>query len=239
MQVVIPFQHLGEHHGKVKDISVNMNHQHQTFVENAEQSENQEEDGLELFACPEECCTKVYTLPRFLEAHIVRGDHEFTATENVYDKVKKIWSEKCIAVDREYKVLVQSVTPEESETNEGWALKTSKPAKRHTKNVKEYLYKIYLECDLSGKRPNFDNLSAELKTKRNENGVKMFSRDEWLAASQIRSLFANFVKLGSPVVKSDIIENNEEINSVLREIETLEYHNDVSQLVTIIGSQLE
>ncbi|CAC5425008.1 unnamed protein product [Mytilus coruscus] len=66
---------------------------------------------------------------------------------------------------------------------------------------------------------------------RTENGTKMFSREEWLSPSQILSLFANNVKLGSPVlIKSEISEDDEEIYSVLQEIETIEYHNEISEL---------
>ena len=76
--------------------------------------------------------------------------------------------------------------------------------------------------------------------KRTENGTKMFSRDEWLSHSQIRTLFANFVKLGSPVVvKSDTCEDDEDIQNVLQEIQSLEYHSEMSHLFTDISSQFE
>ncbi|CAG2213242.1 unnamed protein product [Mytilus edulis] len=246
-KMVVPFpEFVEEHHGKVAALkeSVDMNennNQNSNVTENMleiDELENENCDGL--FACPEQSCVKEYTHPRFLESHICRGNHVYSKNENSYDKVKKIWSEKCIAVDRQYKVLVKSVSSEVSETKEGWALKTSRPCKRFTKKVKDYLYNIYLNCGTTGKRPNFDRLSIELKMQRIENGTKMFSREEWLSPSQIRSLFANYVKLGSPVlIKPEIIEDDEEIYNVLQEIETLEYHNGISELVTTIGSQFE
>ncbi|CAC5383051.1 unnamed protein product [Mytilus coruscus] len=121
--------------------------------------------------------------------------------------------------------------------NEGWALKLNKPFKRLTKKVKDFLFDIYSKCESSGRRPNFDKLATELKTTRQENdGTKMFTREEWLSLSQIRSLFGNFVKLGAETsVKSedtaDVIEN------ILEEINSLEYHNNMAELATDIVQQ--
>ncbi|CAC5420344.1 unnamed protein product [Mytilus coruscus] len=236
-KMVVPFpEFVEEHHGKLaalkESVDINMDNNHNNNdTENMSQiNELENEDGDGLFVCPEQSYVKVYTHPPFLEAHICSGNHVYSENENSYDKVKKIWSEKCIAVDRQYKVLVQSVSSEVSQTREGWALKTTRHCKRFTKKVKDYLYKIYLNCSSTGKRPNFDRLSIELKMQRTENGTKMFSREEWLSPSQTRSVLANYVKLGSPtVVKSDISEDDDDIYHVLKEIETLEYHNKISE----------
>lgn len=111
--MVVPFpEFVEEHHGKEAALkeSVDMNennNQNSNVTENMleiDELENENCDGL--FACPEQSCVKEYTHPRFLESHICRGNHVYSKNENSYDKVKKIWSEKCIAVDRQYKVLV-------------------------------------------------------------------------------------------------------------------------------------
>ncbi|KAK3107468.1 hypothetical protein FSP39_015222 [Pinctada imbricata] len=201
-----------------------------------EDREHQDEESGEnyAYACPEQTCTKAFTKSHFLEAHICRGNHAFPKIENSYDKVKLIWADQCMAVDGGHKLLIQSTSTISLPLNEGWALKSIKPSKRFTKNVKDYLILIYLDCKESGKRPNFDQLSKELKLSRNEDGAKTFTRDEWLSASQISSLFANFVKIGSTsAAKGD---QDEDLQLVVRDLETLEFQSNISQLVSDIVS---
>ncbi|VDI55018.1 Hypothetical predicted protein [Mytilus galloprovincialis] len=245
-QVIIPFSNfVADHHGRVVLARNNIDVEHENMgndndtenngnenvtetVEN-EMEEDVSNDGL--FACPDQSCTKVFTKPHFLEAHIVIGNHVYSTSENSYDSVKLIWAQQCEAVDREHKVLIQSVSSINMNVNEGWALKLNKPFKRFTKKVKDFLFDIYVKCESSGRRPNFDTLATELKTTRHENdGTKMFTREEWLSSSQIRSLFANFVRLGAETsLKS---EDTAVIENVLEEIDSLEYHNNMTELAT-------
>ncbi|CAC5370794.1 unnamed protein product [Mytilus coruscus] len=203
--VIIPFSNfVADHHGRIVHARNNIDVEHENVgnendtknvgIENVtetvenEMGENGSNDGL--FACQDQSCTKVYTKPHFLEAHIVIGNHVYSTSENSYDSVKLIWAQQCEAVDRNHKVLIQSVSSIDMNVNEGWALKLNKPFKRFTKKVKDFLFDIYLKCESSGRRPNFDKLATELKTTRHENdGTKMFTREEWLSPSQIRSLF--------------------------------------------------
>ena len=50
--------------------------------------------------------------------------------------------------------------------------------------VQEFLHSIYAHCNLTGKRPNFDMIAADLKSLRNVDGTKKFNKDEWLIPSQ-------------------------------------------------------
>ncbi|XP_071161321.1 uncharacterized protein [Mytilus edulis] len=250
-QVIIPFSNfVADHHGRVVLARNNIDVEHENMgndndtenngnenvtetVEN-EMEEDVRDDGL--FACPDQSCTKVFTKPHFLEAHIVIGNHVYSTSENSYDSVKLIWAQQCEAVDREHKVLIQSVSSINMNVNEGWALKLNKPFKRFTKKVKDFLFDIYVKCESSGRRPNFDTLATELKTTRHENdGTKMFTREEWLSSSQIRSLFANFVRLGAETsLKS---EDTAVIENILEEIDSLEYHNNMTELATDVVQQ--
>ncbi|XP_062600025.1 uncharacterized protein LOC134261618 [Saccostrea cucullata] len=165
---------------------------HEQDKTEADEEINKEEeiDGTKsgLFACPEQGCMKVYRKQCLLECHICVGNHLYCNTENTLDKVKHLWAEKCIAVEKNFKVLVKGTLGVAENIPEGWALKTAKAQKRFSAKVKEFLYSMYLDFERTGRRPNFDKISANLKYLRNDNGLKHFNREEWLSSSQIKSL---------------------------------------------------
>ena len=203
-------------------------------------------DDEPLFACPEQNCTKVYTKPHFLEQHICIGKHLYANKENSYDKVKLFWGETCVAVDHEHKVLLQSVMTTNLDIAEGWALKISKPLKRFSAKVKEFLHEIYMECSATGKSPNFDQICGNLKLLRNDDGTKKFNTDEWLTTSQVRSLFANFVKLGSKEpTKSSLVKienlnevDDDDLQNTLAEMESADVHAISEDLATAIMTDI-
>lgn len=127
---------------------------------------------------------------------------------------------------------------------EGWALKTAKPQKRFSVGVKQYLLTLYETCNSTGRRPNFEHLSSELKVLRNTDGSKKFSQEEWLSPSQIRSLFAGFIRLGDKshgnvsVVKVEEIKDAE-LQSVLEEIESAEIQAAALELTDDIINNFE
>jgi hypothetical protein len=166
-------------------------------AENVDVSDLTEDHVDGLFACPEQSCRKVYSRPHLLECHICAGKHVYCNNENSYDKVKVLWSEKCVAVDHNCKVMLKSTSNIKVSLSEGWALKITKPQKRFSVRVKEFLHSIYAHCISTGKRPNFDMVAADLKTLRSVDGTKKYNKDEWLTPSQIRSLFASFVRFGN------------------------------------------
>jgi hypothetical protein len=74
--------------------------------------------------------------------------------------VKVLWFEKCVAVDHNFKVMLKSTLNIKVSLSEGWALKITKPQKRFSVRVKEFLHSIYAHCNSTGKRPNFDMVAA-------------------------------------------------------------------------------
>ena len=120
-----------------------------------------------------------------MEAHICVGSHCYKNTEKQIDTIKKVWTEKCVSAEREHKVLVRSTDATDNECSQvqGWALKSSISVKRFTVEVKDYLFQIYMGFEATRKRPNYDDLADDLKTKRDEEGNKYFSSEEWLSSA--------------------------------------------------------
>jgi hypothetical protein len=152
--------------------------------------------------------------------------------------VKVLWSEKCVAGDHNFKVMLKSTSNIQVSLSEGWALKIPKPQKRFSVRVKEFLHSIYAHCNSTGKRPTFDMVAADLKTLRNVDGTKKYNKDEWLIPSQIRSLFASFVRFGNrnqpecPLVKIENLAEikDDELQSPLEEMDSAEFHLTASDL---------
>lgn len=57
--------------------------------------------------------------------------------------------------------------------------------------VKDYLIQICEACDKTGKRPECGSLSEELKKASNENGEKLFKKEEWLSSKQNKGFIAS------------------------------------------------
>ena len=118
--------------------------------------------------------------------------------ESGMDSGVRMWAEKCTSIRVKYNTILQKVNTEESENdmesqNMGWALKCTAKNARFSVKVKTYLLDIFVQCDKSGKRPNYGMLSEELKKVCDENGNRMFCPDEWLIPSQIRGVFASYL----------------------------------------------
>lgn len=88
-------------------------------------------------------------------------------------------------------------------------MKSIKTIKRSSSNVKNYIGSIFEYYETAGKRPNFEDISKELKTKRNEYGCKEFIEDEWLSPSQIRRLFANLVRKNTTLKQLEAVLDEE------------------------------
>jgi len=73
---------------------------------------------------------KSISRPHLLEYHICAEKDVYCNNENSYDKVKVLWSEKCVVVDHNFKVMLKSTSNIKVSLSEGWALKITKPQKR-------------------------------------------------------------------------------------------------------------
>ncbi|XP_076107223.1 uncharacterized protein LOC143075622 isoform X2 [Mytilus galloprovincialis] len=233
-----PFPILLNNKGSLKILSVRPEEQ---TIEEVPRNDGHETDqsisepNHQLYPCPDMSCSKVYTKLCYLENHLCLGNHVYNSKkENQFDSIKKAWASQCVAVEREHKVLVRATAPSTVLVfnNEGWALKTSKSVKRFSTKVKDYISSIHQYFNATGKRPNFEDIAEELKTKRDDDGNKVFKQEEWLSPSQIRSLFSNFVRKNAQSIEIHTgtqkeTKNDEDLQQAIAEIDALEYHADM------------
>ena len=62
-------------------------------------------DSDNMFSCPDQSCIMMYTRRHLLDIHVFIGKHVYSTSENSYDSDKRVWAEKCAAVDNAYKVI--------------------------------------------------------------------------------------------------------------------------------------
>ncbi|VDI59374.1 Hypothetical predicted protein [Mytilus galloprovincialis] len=221
------------------------------------ETEEQDEEDTEAvnsigFACPEPGCQREFVSANGLERHILNGSHEYVKPAGT-DVVKQMWVDKCNNIGSEYKsVIDQSVISgsEDDSVVEGWALKKNRKVVRFSPQIKIFLKNIYDEGERTGKRPYYDDLCDRLRKQRTENGTKMFSPDEWLSVSQIKSLFAGFaskqhsrrdIPHALHVVAPDQVDVNDvELRNVLSEIKNWEIQEKMSLLTDkILSTELD
>ena len=165
---------------------------------------------------------------------MVVGDHTNTSegTESIYHKVKRDWAKMFTTLSltaRNPRPAEDSVSAAVSvmEGNicrvnykvlpRGWALKQLKGSKPFPPNIKNYPAQVV----------------ADMRTARNENGDRLFSRNEWLNATQIKGFFSRMTakQRRQGRLNSDIVFSTEDV-------ECLEYESERNAQVEEVFGQL-
>ena len=162
-----------------------------TSVEAEECSDN----TVQLFACPEEGCTKTYQRFSALQHHLDSEKHERALErETLLDKAIHGYA---IRLDEQFtRVQIQQSSAEGTSSNQttlpmGWALKSSTTTRgRFTDNQKQYLMSKFSIGESTGNKANAVSVAKSMITARDSNGQRLFSSDEFLTSQQISSFFS-------------------------------------------------
>lgn len=117
----------------------------------------------------------------------------------------------------------------------GWALKQSKASKPFAPNVKSYLEARYLAGEKTGHKADPVQVVADMRTARNENGDRLFSRNECLNATQIKGFFS---RITAKQRKRGRLELNGDVTLTDEDVECLEYENQRNAEVEEVLEQL-
>ena len=150
------------------------------------------------FSCPDINCVKVFRSSDALDRHLDSGKHLYRAHhESAYDSIKRKWVTACTSVGSVPVVTTESNTLEEcsqvakSDVEMGWALKKSKSRGRYSDKLKQYLKKLFLEGEETGRKADPSDVSSRMKSLKTNDGKKrLFDRSDWLTAQQVRSYFS-------------------------------------------------
>jgi hypothetical protein len=116
--------------------------------------------------------------------------HQFKLhRESQYDCVKRRWAAICTGIKSEKISTSSSCNNKESAVPEttlptGWALKKRRKNTRLSPHVRSYLLEIFLQGEETGRKVSAQDAANQMKSKKNEAGDMVFSREEWLLFSR-------------------------------------------------------
>ncbi|XP_076085029.1 uncharacterized protein LOC143055862 [Mytilus galloprovincialis] len=222
----------------------------------ADVNSNESEYNMPYFCCPDDSCDKVFAKSCNLEMHLTIGNHNYrTNPVSCLDTAVQIYAGQCESVLSYNETLVHCTSEDQhninmGEINEkgGWALKGKRLTARFSENVKKYLQNICISCEKTGTRPNYYQLSEELRKVTDENGQKMFVKKEWLTPSQIRGYVAQFISksraniTASKVPRVELcevsVDEDEKLSAIVNMLDVNELNSDVSSIVTDVFSSV-
>ena len=153
-----------------------------------------------LFECKEPGCSYVFTTFVELQDHIHFGEHVSTRAnqESIYDRLRRDWALKfaTMSIDSGQKLppteeLSHSPSGVSKPEARGWALQKPRVGgTRFSENVKSYLTARFDVGTQTGRKADPSQVAADMRTTRNADGSRRFSRDEWLTKAQIQSFFS-------------------------------------------------
>ena len=181
-------------------------------------------ESSELYACPEEGCTKSYQRFSALQRHLDCGKHvRALESETMLDKAVRGYASRLegrftsvpqFGVD----TISADAPARQSGLQMGWALRLTQTSRaRFSDKQKEYLTNKFVIGETTGQKANPVHVARSMMTARDETGKRMFSSAEFLTAKQITSFLSHLaakrnlsVHLHMPVVSFEEEEEDGE-----------------------------
>ena len=154
-------------------------------------------ESSELYACPEEGCTKSYQKFSALQRHLDCSKHvRALESETMLDKAVRGYASRLdgrfISVPQFGANTISADAPaRQSGLQMGWALRPTQTSRASfSDKQKEYLTNKFLIGETTGQKANPVHVARSMMTARDETGKRMFSSAEFLTAKQITSFFS-------------------------------------------------
>ena len=175
-----------------QDFSNNVGHR---LLDRKKEATSQGEEEVRVFECSEPGCCKSFDSFADLELHLDAGIHEMTSTtgkESLYDGIKRQWAHQFttisnIKIKHKPEQLLFGVA---TELEMGWALSKVPTNTRFSEKVKTYLNAKFVLGERTGNKAVPKDVAEDMRKARNENGVRVFKREEWLKETQVKSFFS-------------------------------------------------
>ena len=176
-------------------------------------------ESSELYACPEEGCTKSYQRFSALQRHLDCGKHvRALESETMLDKAVRGYAARLegqfTSVPQFGEVTKSTDAPaQQSRLQMGWALKLAQTSRaRFSDKQREFLTNKFMIGETTGQKASPQQVARSMLTARDETGKRRFSSAEFLTAKQIASFFSRLAAKRSTSVHSHapVISDEEE-----------------------------
>ena len=178
--------------------------------------------------CPVSGCTATFESNVDLESHIAANLHNVqqnphqtandiarlhltelirTTSVETQEQVRSIFHSQ----DKPFTDITKS-TRYEKFSSVGWALRTRKRNNPVTDNVKDYMKKLWLASQQSHSRLTAEQIQQQIRTKRGENGQKLFQTHEYPTLSQIKYRLRQIALQHGVTPRDELIAELTELN---------------------------
>ena len=178
-----------------------------------------------LFECKKPGCSYVFTMFEELQEGHVSSLRE--NQESVYDRLRRDWAFKfsTTSIDSRQKLppseqLPKSPTGVSKFEASGWALQKPRGGRtRFSEKVKSYLTARFDVGTQTGRKSDPSQVATDMRTTRNADGSRKFSRDEWLTKGQVQSFFSRLFAISRKrgVTRAENVESDDEGDLLLHE----------------------
>ncbi|CAH3020126.1 unnamed protein product [Porites evermanni] len=150
----------------------------------------------------EEGCIKTFQSFASLQRHLDVGTHMVRLVkESTYDEIRRKWAEACHSLGGGY-VWGNSATFDSSDqampgevVELGWAIQKNRKPVAFSEKAKSYLVDVFWAGEETEKKANASFVASRMKSLRDENGQKMFTKTDWLTEQQIARYFSRLSAL--------------------------------------------
>ena len=177
-------------------------------------SPSQIDEDSEMFSCHVAGCIKTFQSFSALQKHLDVGKHMVKlAKESAYDEIKRKWTETCHSAGGGYVRGQTSAKDSEDQSpvgqvELGWALRRTRKSAAFSEKAKSYLVDVFWTGEETGKKATASDVAFRMRSLRDDNGQKMFSKTDWLTEQQIARYFSRLSALN----KSGQLQRNRSVS---------------------------
>ena len=167
---------------------------------NSDDDESCNDEGSDLFFCPEEGCVKSFVQYSSVEKHLDCGKHKYALEqETLYDKAMTMYATK---LERGAGVLPKivdegasmSVEDDGSVLRMGWALKSAGVQRKNlTVAPKNYLTEVFQFGESTGQKADPTSVSKAMRRVKHSDGCNIFNECDYLTPLKNSRIFFSLV----------------------------------------------
>ncbi|CAF5059196.1 unnamed protein product, partial [Rotaria sp. Silwood1] len=196
-------------------------------VNKTKQNERIDRKLISFYFCPEHGCMSTFKNETELNDHIALGQHltvdeKMTAHDiakiQLFDKLYDVnlLTSKTQSVTTSSSTITKSIKPLTESTTmkyfsiEGWALKVHKVRRQIDETVKLFIKSIMDEEKLYSVKSTEKDIVRRIRTARRDDGTKMFSPNQYLTSSQVKTQIKLLSKQSPSTAKrhKNVIQND-------------------------------
>jgi Arf-GAP/Rho-GAP domain/ANK repeat/PH domain-containing protein 3 len=214
---------------------------------------------VQIYECSEPGCCQEFDSMEDLDVHMELGVHEIVhPNESIYDQLRRQWAAQFgnVTVHKSNTEPISGDNTIHSEGESdcpssalpmGWALHAPASKSRFPDCVKLYLKAKFDLGERTGEKADSQQVALDMRNARNEDGDRLFQRDQWLTKNQVKGFFSRLAvarrkNVGTNDSEDDLVSLSEiddvSGNQWMEELESLQEEQERCSLLEAVESQM-